>query len=568
MNNRCICVLLLLTLLQSGTLLSLAGGPLVVRNGQPVVWSGASPVIPYRLDQGRLGPLSNLAADNLMEEAFEEWESVDSATIRFTRESQDLPTDVTGENYFDVINQLDNEQLMAVIYDDDGSIVDLIFGEGARFGILGFASTRTVGNRIVFAPTAFNGFFFESRNLDADNIYSTVLHEFGHLIGLDHAQFNRHLVGNGIGDDDRFLSILYPTSSDPSDFRIGLALDDRLAISNLYPRTGFRSDTGRITGLVRRGNRSLPGVNVIARNRTDPNALVTSTVTGTFQQNGNFELEGLPPGDYEVMIESIDPNFTLSSSVGQYSETENDLSFQNPVLAEYYNANDAEDEARSLADVVSVRANQTTSSINFVVADESRDADEEDIRLLAIGSYAEGSLLRLVDYNNLFILNPSGTETGIDITFDFDRSIRYEIRLGIENSVGGRSTREISGTGQSRTLRLGDGGDAGLNNRRYFLGLTNRDQTNATFRVTVSESAPPPTPTPVPPTPTPLIIVDGDLNEDGVIDRNDFLIFARDWQRESGDRLNPNSKLSDDGLPVISPNDLLQWLEHYRAAHP
>ncbi|MBX7223462.1 MAG: hypothetical protein K1Y36_26345 [Blastocatellia bacterium] len=171
-----------------------------------------------------------------------------------------------------------------------------------------------------------------------------------------------------------FTETLYPfLFSAPGDSQIAarfrssgffvatLDLDTRIALSDLYPEPGFRatdagSPNGGISGRVvirtSGGDIPLTGINVVARrvsrgtyppkpgttaypdiskievdkdgaplpppdrDETDPLATAASIVTGLSGPPGVFAFNGLPPGDYLLETQRINPNALGGSSIG------------------------------------------------------------------------------------------------------------------------------------------------------------------------------------------------------------------------------------------------------------
>lgn len=141
-----------------------------------------------------------------------------------------------------------------------------------------------------------------------------------------------------------------------------LDLDTRNALSNLYPAPGYltsdpKARTGSIAGrvLIHATDVEVPvtGLNVVARrisrssfppsvsteafprgaipldqdgvplpppdrDETDSLATATSVVTGYVGPRGYFRLDGLPPGEYSVYVEEIDPLALGGSSIGPF----------------------------------------------------------------------------------------------------------------------------------------------------------------------------------------------------------------------------------------------------------
>ncbi|MBN8722736.1 MAG: hypothetical protein J0M03_07395 [Acidobacteria bacterium] len=146
-------------------------------------------------------------------------------------------------------------------------------------------------------------------------------------------------------------------------FIASLSFDDNVAMSALYPAPGYLpseagSQIGGITGkvLIRTPSKdfSITGLNVVARrvsqgkyppdpnldvyrgsvpvdadgapqrptNRPEIDPLITATsfVSGVIDNNGTYQFIGLPPGDYLVSVERINPSFLGGSSVGPREE--------------------------------------------------------------------------------------------------------------------------------------------------------------------------------------------------------------------------------------------------------
>lgn len=577
----CWSLAVVLSLLSASAMNTLAAGPLVVVNGEPVKWSVQT--ISYRVDSVRLGSLSNPQALNLVDNAFRTWENVPGAAIRFTRTPQPL----SGSERTTVINRLISGQstgMNPIIFDEDGTLIDSIFGSGARNNIIGFAGPFYSGNRIIEARAVFNSLYFRNRNTSQDEIFSTILHEFGHMCGLDHAQHSRHLANNGVVGDEAFIPIMFPVKSDDDAKRTELTFDDRISLSNMYPTFQFPINTGRIAGRVQRGNSEMPGVNVIARDVSNPIERISSTVTGTFDRNrGTFELAGLPDGEYELMVEALDSRFHSASSVGQYANNSNDVSFWNPVRPQFY----SQEGGRSAVTTVRVRAGQTERNIDINVDAQALTNDERNTVILPINSTVMGGAAGSRVYRDAFLLIPNGDEERIVVRFDFNQRIRFLIEAARETSPGQRSVGRFEATDTEYTLTLGEGGDIPLRATRYFFSITNMSSAETLYEISVTETKAPtptprftptpmptptptvtPAPTPIPtptPTPTPLPIMQFvDINQDGRIDALDLFAFAQDWEREPAERLFDTRETLGDG--PLGKTHLVEWLSNYQVA--
>lgn len=594
------------------------GGPLIVNNGVVAVWSENNRLVSYNLDQGRLGNLSSSQALSLVASAFDAWSKVSTSTLRFSRSSQYLPVDVTSSNYVQTLNSL-ADGVNPVIYDNDGEIIDDLMGNNAKDYILGFASVYTSGNSIVMARTFLNGYFISRQKQTQNDVYNTLVHEIGHICGLDHSQYSREVAFNDITSDDDVLSVMFPYSMGMAE-RKSLAPDDLAAISSLYPTTYFTNSTGAISGTVKRGSKALPGVNIIARDISDPVNKIYSTVTGTYaSKSGVYTLKGLPPGDYTILAEAIDSSFTSTSSVGHYAENSSGLSFQSPVQAEYYNTSDAAQEGRSVASFVTVTKLKTLSGVDINVASQTQPTDEQTMTLLAIDSYTFGGA-GVSSTAPKYFLVPAGDEKTLTVKVAFSASTKYTIRVQMDTR-----TYTYSDTASEETIVIGSGGEIPLQNTRYIIDITNLSTSERTFTLAVSSSSadgtptptlvPTDTPTPTPtrtptstrtptptwtptptrtptrtptpsrtptftrtptfsptpkttptytfvptPTPTPL---EGDVNRDGTIDARDLFSFLQDWQKLT-DAAEFSTDLSQDNSQVIDRNDLAALIANFR----
>jgi len=346
-----------------------AGGPLIVggpgmAEGVPFVWATINPLT-YWTDLGSLGTLNNTGANTLVQQAFQAWQDVPTATISFSR-SGPLGADVTASNILAVQNALYDCSTLpgdpaggiakprTIVYDTDGSIIEALGGDPNS--TLGEAmalcfTTDGVNNNFNRGFAVINGKFATNATL----VKAVMIHEFGHMIGLDHSQINLDcLTGTCSSAELDGVPTMFPVLIDEVAMSI-LATDDIAAISALYSESTFPTSTGRITGHVLFSDGPTPaqGFNVIARRVGDPLVTAVSSVSGYLftadagnpiypwpgsafgsrdpARIGYYDLPGLPPGDYTVEVEAINNSgqypFTGPSSVGPIGN----LGFQFPL---------------------------------------------------------------------------------------------------------------------------------------------------------------------------------------------------------------------------------------------
>ena len=284
----------------------------------PLKYAGAGSVV-LNYDQGSLGTRTNAQAAALVDQSIALWTNVPTASVTLSRGAA-LPVDVTTANYATYFDVYD-DNINPVIFDTDGSIIDQKFGVGQKSHILGFA-----GSAYYLAPTCryaegqavINGYI----NVSDATFVTTIAHEIGHLIGMDHTQLDG---AQGLSTSN--YPLMYPVA-----YRTLQSLheDDIAAVSALYPDSTFNSVYGSVSGnlTLANGAGALQGGNVWA------NEINTGKVYSTVSDylglsNGGFKLS-LPAGTYQLHVEAIDTTFTSGSGVGPFTRDLSKASFQPP----------------------------------------------------------------------------------------------------------------------------------------------------------------------------------------------------------------------------------------------
>jgi len=120
----------------------------------------------------------------------------------------------------------------------------------------------------------------------SERFYLTVVHEFGHTVGLQHSW------ASGVMSTELTRAT---TKARP------LSADDAAGLSFLYPTQQFRQTTGSISGRVTLNNGGVHLASVVAYSAR---GWAVSTLS---HPDGTYRLEGLAPGAYSVYVHPLPP---------------------------------------------------------------------------------------------------------------------------------------------------------------------------------------------------------------------------------------------------------------------
>ncbi|HUO32794.1 MAG TPA: IPT/TIG domain-containing protein [Bryobacteraceae bacterium] len=294
--------------------LSRAGGPNLVAGttyfdpavtGQPLIWAQGE--ITFYTDQGDLSSvLPNASANSFVASAFAVWASVPTAALSATSGGE-LAEDVTGP-IIAVSNGVitaptditpsATDKPIGIVYDADGSVTDVLLGQGAGdasecFYNAVFGGADDFGTEATYqhALIVINGQCAQQSSQLTDVEYRLV-RVIGNVLGLGWSQLNLNVQSGqppATSDDYAGFPVMHYMDSTycvpitkcyANPYQ--LTMDDEAAISRLYPVTAqnlssfpgkqaFASTTARIYGSVfftdTSGNatQGMQGVNVVAR---------------------------------------------------------------------------------------------------------------------------------------------------------------------------------------------------------------------------------------------------------------------------------------------------------------
>src|SRR6185369_12882875 len=324
--------------------LAYAGGPLVVRNNQPVRWPrsevrggplNTQTVDPlgrvlYRVDSGPLGTLTHDQAAAMVDRIFNLYSNIPTADIDFANAGPILdpstgnPVDVTGSNAGKFISSRNLTFQNPIIFDSDGSIT----GKGGVLGFFGFLQFDEASTSLNEGFVVLNGAVLSGPGrISTTSFLGVFTHEFGHFAGpLDHEQINGNIAASESGSVAPpgfsnaqafdlyapFTETLFPfffsapigsslRSQFPNAgfFVATLDMDTQNALSNLYPTPDYLASRGSIEGrvLLKVGDSEIPisGINVVAR-RIDQGAFPPPLGTAAFLTPPAIDSDGVPAG--------------------------------------------------------------------------------------------------------------------------------------------------------------------------------------------------------------------------------------------------------------------------------
>lgn len=228
---------------------------------------------------------TNTAAElNAVRNSFGEWQAIPNTIIKFEYGGlTGAATDVnTGDNT-NVVYWTKTSTLVNGGHDDIGGALGVTF-----------SSFTVPGNEILQSDIVLNavdyGWFTDFTDQNNANFFieSVLCHEIGHQLGMAHAAIGGAAMlyagDNGIGS------------------QFGLTADEVSFARTVYPSGSILASLGNLKGQVTGNGVPLLGAVVVVEG-TNGN-LAGGTVTLT---NGNYIMNALPPGSYNVRVVPLDP---------------------------------------------------------------------------------------------------------------------------------------------------------------------------------------------------------------------------------------------------------------------
>ena len=178
--------------------------------------------------------------------------------------------------------------------------IDVVFNDDLPPGVLAYSEPQTskdlgylgAANSPGFAPIQRSRLQLASDLTSrgqasySDAFFLTIVHEFGHTIGLQHSMTGGAMATSITRGNSRALP---------------LSADDIAGVSALYPTPQFKAAKGSITGRVSVARNPVNLASVVALSM-DGSAIGAMTLP-----DGSYHIDGLAPGDYIVYTHPLPP---------------------------------------------------------------------------------------------------------------------------------------------------------------------------------------------------------------------------------------------------------------------
>ena len=252
------------------------------------VFNRETKAIRFSLAEEAFSESAREAELNAVRAAFGQWEAVPNSIIKF-EEGPLVPNqfDINPGDGTNIVKWATSSTLV------NGEMSDIRGRLGLAFTLF-FADGRMAAADIVMNGVEHNWFPDPANpNDDSHFIEGTVIHELGHVLGLDHTPLGAGTMfardGSGIG------------------FQSGLSLDEIAFAQSIYADENDPRSLGSITGKVQANGQGILGAALFLETETGQLIAGTLSIEATEgNEQGFYSFLGVPPGDYQLRAQPLD----------------------------------------------------------------------------------------------------------------------------------------------------------------------------------------------------------------------------------------------------------------------
>jgi hypothetical protein len=257
---------------------------------------------------------------------------------------------------------------------DSAPSVDVHFSDDVPPGLLAIGGPESLGvastdaNGVPFYPITRSQLLLPSDMTQlpfygpipsySENFFVTLVHEFGHTLGLQHSLAS---------------SVMSTLTTSASSKGTPLAPDDIAGISVLYPAGKYLSTVGSISGSVTLNGTGVNLASVVAITANTP------AITALTNPDGTYQIDGVPPGPYYVYVQPLPAPLASESAYDNLIYPRDSSGNGIPpnyasFVTQFYTGANGGTQNPQQAELLGVSAGNVTGGINFSVAGEAAEA--------------------------------------------------------------------------------------------------------------------------------------------------------------------------------------------------